>query len=143
MIERTASLWTKVQSLASNFPIRAITCKASNKICRSLSKENRFRAMICDICCSEPCFFRGCCCILWFKTIGLDYDGYNYVRCEATIYGYRCGHVSHLECSLRAYMTGKVGGSINLDAQYLCRYCYSRIDFVPPALKLINTCSST
>ncbi|XP_015087112.1 uncharacterized protein LOC107030301 [Solanum pennellii] len=46
----------------------------------------------------------------------LDYDGYNYVRCEGTIDGYICGHVSHLDCSLRAYMAGKVGGSINLDA---------------------------
>ena len=97
--------------------------------------------MVWDICSSEPCFFRGCCCILCCKKIGSDYDGYNYVRCEATIGGYICGYVFHLDCSLRAYMAGKVGGSINLDAQYLCRYCDSRMDLVPHALKLIHTCT--
>ncbi|XP_015168574.1 uncharacterized protein [Solanum tuberosum] len=39
-------------------------------------------------------------------------------------------------------MAGIVGGSINLDAQYLCRYCDSRMDLVPHALKLLNTCTS-
>uniref|UniRef100_A0A3Q7IYT9 Oberon-like PHD finger domain-containing protein n=1 Tax=Solanum lycopersicum TaxID=4081 RepID=A0A3Q7IYT9_SOLLC len=141
MIERTTSLGTKLLSLVSNFPIRVITCKASNEICSSLSIENRFPTMVCDICCSEPCFFRGCCCILCCKTIGSDYDGYKYVRCEATIDGYECGHVSHLDISLRAYMAGKVGEIINLDAQYLCRYCDSRMDLVLHALKLINTCT--
>ncbi|TMW84410.1 hypothetical protein EJD97_025255, partial [Solanum chilense] len=43
------------------------------------------------------------------------------------------------DCAIRGYMTGKVGGSINLDAQYLCRYCDSRMDLVAHALMLINT----
>ncbi|TMW83303.1 hypothetical protein EJD97_002190 [Solanum chilense] len=71
-----------------------------------------------------------------------DYDGYSYVRCEVTIDGYICGHISHLDCSLQDYMAGKVGGNINLNAQYLCRYCDSRMDLVPHGLKLINTCTS-
>ncbi|KAH0634896.1 hypothetical protein KY284_037682 [Solanum tuberosum] len=54
---------------------------------------------------------------------------------------YICGHVSHIYCALRAYMAGTVGESINLDAQYLCQYCDSRMDFVPHALKLLNTCT--
>ncbi|XP_027767780.1 protein OBERON 2-like [Solanum pennellii] len=98
--------------------------------------------MLCDMYCSEPGFCRGCCCILCFKTISSDYDGYNYIQCEAIVDGYICGHVSHLDCALRSYMAGKVGGSINLDAQYLCRYCDSRMDLVPHALKLIKTCTS-
>ncbi|KAH0636572.1 hypothetical protein KY290_036996 [Solanum tuberosum] len=93
-----------------------------------------------DLC--EPGFCRDCCCILCCKTISSDYDGYSYIRCEATIDDYICGHVSHLDCALRAYMAGTVGGSINLDAQYLCRYCDSRMDLVPHALKLLNTCTS-
>ncbi|KAH0633565.1 hypothetical protein KY284_036351 [Solanum tuberosum] len=47
-----------------------------------------------------------------------------------------------MDCALRAYMAGTVGGSINLDAQYLCGYCDSRMDLVPHALKLLNTCTS-
>ncbi|KAH0658569.1 hypothetical protein KY289_027317 [Solanum tuberosum] len=39
-------------------------------------------------------------------------------------------------------MAGTVGGSINLDAEYLCRYCDSRTDLVPHALKLLNICTS-
>ena len=105
MIERTTSLGTDLQSRLPDFPIRGITCKAGNKICRSLSKENHFPAMVCDICCTGPVFG--------------DYDGYIDVWCEATIDGYICGHISHLDCDLRAYMAGKVRGSINLNAQYI------------------------
>ncbi|KAG5586718.1 hypothetical protein H5410_047152 [Solanum commersonii] len=46
-----------------------------------------------------------------------------------------------MDCALRAYMAATVGGNINLDAQYLCRYCDSRMDLVPHALKLLNTCT--
>uniref|UniRef100_M1DPQ7 CDPK adapter protein 1 n=1 Tax=Solanum tuberosum TaxID=4113 RepID=M1DPQ7_SOLTU len=142
MKERTTSSRTELQSLLSDSFIRAITSMACNKICSSLTVENPFSAMLCDICCSEPIFCRDCCCILCYKTISLDYDGYSYIRCEATIKGYICGHVSHLDCALRAYMAGTVGGNINLDAQYLCRYCDSTLDLVPHALKLLNNCTS-
>lgn len=84
--------------------------------------------MVCDICCTGPVFG--------------DYNGYNYVWCEATIDGYICGHISHLDCVLRAYMAGKVRGSINLGAHYICRYHDSRMDLAPHDLKLINTCTS-
>ncbi|KAH0639735.1 hypothetical protein KY285_036321 [Solanum tuberosum] len=113
--ERTTSLRTELQFLLSDSPIRAITCKVVNKY-SSLTTENPFPAMLCDICRSEPGFCR---------------DN-----------GYICGHVSHLDCTLRVYMAETVGGSINLDAQYLCRYCDSRMDLVPHALKLLNTCTS-
>ncbi|KAH0636560.1 hypothetical protein KY290_036985 [Solanum tuberosum] len=141
MKERTTSSGTELQSLLSDSPIRAITCKVGNRICSSLTLENPFPAMLCDICCSDPGFCRDCCCILCCKTITSDYDVYSYIRCEATIDGYICGHISHLDCALRAYMAGTVGGSINLDAQYLCRYCDSRMDLVPHALKLLNICT--
>ncbi|WMV46952.1 hypothetical protein MTR67_040337 [Solanum verrucosum] len=58
-------------------------------------------------------------------------------------WGWREGkRETSLGCALRVYMTGTIGGSINLDAQYLCRYCDSRMDLVPHALKLLNTCTS-
>ena len=55
MIERTTSLGTELQSLLPDFPIRAITCKAGNEICRCLSNENNIQAMV-DICCTGPVF---------------------------------------------------------------------------------------
>ena len=139
---RTTSSGTKLQSLLSDSPIRVITCKAGNRICSSLTITNSFLAISCDIYWSDPCFCRDCCCILCCKTISSDYDVQNYIRCESIVDGYICGHVSHLDCALRAYMAGTVGGSINLDAQYLCRYCGSRMDLVPHVLKLLNICTS-
>ncbi|KAK4718606.1 hypothetical protein R3W88_016944 [Solanum pinnatisectum] len=132
-----------MQPLLSDSPFGAITCKAGNRICSSLTAENPLKGTrFCDLCCSEPGFCGDCCCILCSKLITLDYDGYSYIRCEATVVdGHICGHVSHLECALRAYMAGSVGGSINLDAEYLCRYCDSRTDLVPHALKLLNICT--
>uniref|UniRef100_A0A3Q7I459 Oberon-like PHD finger domain-containing protein n=1 Tax=Solanum lycopersicum TaxID=4081 RepID=A0A3Q7I459_SOLLC len=128
----------KIPPLLSDSPIRVITCKAGNRICSSLTTANSFLSRSCDIYCSDPSFCRDCCCILCCKTISSDYDVNNYIRCESIVDGYICGHVSHLDCVLRAYMAGTVGGSINLDAQYLCRYCYSRMDLVPHVLKLLN-----
>ncbi|XP_049410421.1 uncharacterized protein LOC125873556 [Solanum stenotomum] len=142
--ERTTSSGTKMQPLQSDSPFGAIICKAGNRICSSLTAENPLTGTrFCDLCCSEPGFCGDCCCILCRKLITLDYDGYSYIRCEATVVdGHICGHVSHLECALRGYMAGTVGGSINLDAEYLCRYCDSRTDLVPHALKLLNICTS-
>ncbi|TMX01874.1 hypothetical protein EJD97_023328 [Solanum chilense] len=142
MKERTTSSGTKLQSLLSYSPIRVITCKAGNKISSSLTTTNSFPAISCDISCSDPGFCRDCCCILCCKTISSDYDVNIYIRCESIVDGYICVHVSHLDCALRAYMAGTVRGSINLDAQYLCRYCNSRMDLVPHALKLLNICTS-
>ncbi|KAG5600945.1 hypothetical protein H5410_032315 [Solanum commersonii] len=122
-----------MQPLLSDSPFRAITCKAGNRICSSLTAENPLTGTrFCDLCCSEPGVLRR----LLLYTLP-------YIRCEATVVdGHICGHVSHLECALRAYMAGTVGGSINLDAEYLCRYCDSRTDLVPHALKLLNICTS-
>ena len=142
--ERTTSSGTKMQPLLSDSPFGVITCKAGNRICSSLTAENPLTSTrFCDLCCSEPGFCGDCCCILCGKLIVLDYDGYSYIRCEATVVdGHICGHVSHLECALQAYMAGTVKGSINLNAEYLCRYCDSRTDLVPHALKLLSICTS-
>ncbi|KAH0658599.1 hypothetical protein KY289_027347 [Solanum tuberosum] len=84
MKERTTYSGTKMQPLLADSPIRAITCKAGNRICSSLTTENPFlETMLCNICCID---------------------------------GFICGHVSLLECALRAYMAGTAGGSIKLDA---------------------------
>ena len=140
--ERTTSSGTKMQPLLADSPIRVITCKAGNKICSSLTAESPFlETMLCNICCSESGFCRDCCCILCSKLISLDYD--DYIYCEATVVsGHICGHVSHLKCALQDYMAGRVRGSINMYAEYLCRYCDSRMDLVPHASKLLNICTS-
>ncbi|KAK4365935.1 hypothetical protein RND71_013815 [Anisodus tanguticus] len=67
----------------------------------------------------------------------------DYIRYEATVVDrYICGHIAHVDCALRAYMAGTVGGSSSLDAEYFCRYCDSRTDLVSHALKLLNVCTS-
>ena len=116
MKERTTSAGTKMKPLLSDSSFRAITCKAGNQICKSLAAENPFtETRFCDLCCSESGFCGDCCCILCSKLISLDYDGYSYIHSEATLIScHICGHVSYLECALRANMAGRVGGSINL-----------------------------
>ncbi|GAV81849.1 DUF1423 domain-containing protein [Cephalotus follicularis] len=121
------------------------SCKAGNKMCGSLvlQAEPPLAVMPCDICCSEPLFCRDCCCILCCKTINLDYGGYSYIKCEAMVgEGYICGHVAHLNCALRSYMAGTVGGSIGLDAEYYCRRCDAKTDLLAHVTKLLQTCES-
>lgn len=122
-------------------------CKARNRTCVSIistSDEPTLSSMPCDICCSEPSFCRDCCCILCSRTVNLSHGGYSFIRCEALIgeEGSICGHVAHLNCGLRSYMTGTVGGSIGLDAEYYCRRCDSRTELVSHVTKLLETCKS-
>lgn len=119
-------------------------CKAGNRACKSLSatEDSVSDVMFCDICCSEPGFCRDCCCILCCKTIKMAFGGYSYIRCEAKIDGYVCGHSAHIECALRAYMAGTVGGSIGLETEYYCRRCDSRTDLVFHVESLLQTCKS-
>lgn len=99
--------------------------------------------MKCDICCTEAKFCRDCCCILCSKTINFSYGGYDYIRCEAmTGEGTICGHAAHIDCALRCYMAGTVGGSIGLDSEYYCRRCDARTDLVPHVSRLLQTCES-
>ena len=116
MKDRTTFVGTKMKPLLSDSSFRAITCKAGNQICKSLAVENPFtETRFCDLCCSESGFCGDCCYILCSKLISLDYDGYSYIHSEATLIScHICGHVSYLECALRANMAGRVGGSINL-----------------------------
>lgn len=121
-------------------------CKAGNKMCTSLGlqTENQpMAAMSCDICCSEPGFCGYCCCILCCKTISSKHGGYSYIKCEAIVSeGHICGHVAHMNCALRTYMAGTVGGSIGLDAEYYCRRCDARTDLVPHVTRLLRTCET-
>ncbi|KAH0634115.1 hypothetical protein KY290_038482 [Solanum tuberosum] len=126
-----------------------ISCKAGNSLCTSASASlieagnPSPETMFCDICCSEPGFCRDCCCILCCKTISSAYGGYSYIRCGATADdGYICGHIAHIDCALRAYMAGTVGGSIGLDAEYCCRRCDSRTELVSHVMKLLKICGS-
>ncbi|GFZ07493.1 CDPK adapter, putative [Actinidia rufa] len=125
----------------------AVGCKAGNKTCSSLveakDSPSEAMAMACDICCSEPGFCRDCCCILCCKTINSAYGGYSFVKCEAKLGdGIICGHIAHIDCALRSYMAGTVGGSIGLDAEYYCRCCDRRTELVSHVIKLLRTCES-
>ncbi|XP_047957206.1 uncharacterized protein LOC125202788 [Salvia hispanica] len=115
-------------------------CKAGNRFCSSLAarEESGSQIMLCDICCGEAGFCRDCCCILCSQTIDKASEDYNSIICEADIEGGTCGHSCHIDCALRAYMAGTVGGSIGLDAEYFCRRCDSRTDLVPHVTRLIN-----
>ena len=53
-----------------------------------------------------------------------------------------CGHIAHLNCALRSYMAGTVGGSIGLDAEYYCRRCDAKTSLVPHVTGLLKTCES-
>ncbi|KAH7573800.1 hypothetical protein ACOSP7_007659 [Xanthoceras sorbifolium] len=123
-----------------------VVCKAGNKKCSSSVLDAEYSSLIgmpCDICCVEPRFCRDCCCILCNKFINLNYGGYSYIRCEAKVgEGYICGHVAHLNCALRCYMAGTVGGIIGLDAEYCCRRCDAKTDLILHVTRLIQTCES-
>ncbi|KAE8686733.1 hypothetical protein F3Y22_tig00111028pilonHSYRG00027 [Hibiscus syriacus] len=123
----------------------SLTCKAGNKTCNSLYAEAESPSLVslpCDLCCSESRFCRDCCCILCSKTIDLKHGGYSYIKCEAVVDGYICGHVAHLNCALRSYMAGTVGGSFGLDAEYYCRRCDSKTSLIPHVTLLLKTCES-
>ncbi|CAN8295479.1 unnamed protein product [Cochlearia groenlandica] len=121
-------------------------CKAGNDKCGSLmppSETECLPALPCDICCSEPNFCSDCCCILCYKSISLEYEGYSFIKCEAVVSeGYICGHVAHVNCALRAYMAGTVGGSIGLDAEYYCRRCDAKKDLVPHVNRFLGICQT-
>ncbi|KAF6152705.1 hypothetical protein GIB67_021365 [Kingdonia uniflora] len=122
-----------------------LPCKAGNRICSLRLQARNFSlpAMDCDICCSESGFCRDCCCILCCKTVDWAYGGYSFIRCEAVVSeSYICGHVAHLECALRAYMCGTVGGSIGLDVEYYCRRCDTRTDLTSHVTKIVQVCES-
>ncbi|KAL6894060.1 hypothetical protein ACP4OV_008158 [Aristida adscensionis] len=121
-------------------------CKARNKLC-NLEREGFIessQAHACNICCKEPGFCRECCCILCSKSIDYSFGGYNYIKCESVVKeNYICGHVAHLECALRCYMAGTVGGSvIDIDVQYLCRLCDNKTNLMMHVEKLLETCQS-
>lgn len=120
-------------------------CKAGNGLC-NLEREGFIEsspAQACNICCIEPGFCRECCCILCRRTIDYSFGGYSFIKCEAVVEeNYICGHVAHLECALRCYMAGTVGGSIGLDVQYYCRRCDNKTNLMMHVEKLMETCQS-
>ncbi|KAG2727585.1 hypothetical protein I3760_01G163700 [Carya illinoinensis] len=130
----------------SDSQTNTVGCKAGNKTCSSILKQvynPPLAAMHCDLCCSEPRFCQDCCCILCSKTINLEYGGYSYIKCEAVVAeGYICGHIAHIDCALRCYMAGTVGGSIGLDAEYYCRRCDARTNLISHATRLLQICES-
>ncbi|XP_043720974.1 uncharacterized protein LOC122668478 [Telopea speciosissima] len=129
----------------SNSRPRSMDCKARNRMCNLQLPAGNYSlpAMDCNICCSEPGFCRDCCCILCCKTIDWTYGGYSFIRCEVKVdENYICGHVAHMDCALRSYMAGTVGGNIGLDVEYYCRRCDKRTDLIPHVRRLLQTCES-
>ncbi|KAF3586552.1 hypothetical protein F2Q69_00025916 [Brassica cretica] len=122
-----------------------MVCKAGNDKCGSLMMPppSETEPMTCDICCSEPSFCTDCSCILCCKSVSVEHEGYSYTKCEAVVSeGRICGHVAHINCALRAYMAGTVGGSIGLDAEYYCRRCDARKDLVPHVNRFLEICKT-
>ncbi|KAG0487297.1 hypothetical protein HPP92_009392 [Vanilla planifolia] len=119
-------------------------CKAGNKMCiRMRNLDYRSEHKACDICCTKLVFCLDCCCILCCTTVDSVHQSYNFIRCQAVQEGsFTCGHVAHLDCALRAYMAGTVGGSIDLDAEYYCRCCDKKTDLIPHVAKIIETSES-
>ncbi|EER90880.1 uncharacterized protein LOC8085943 [Sorghum bicolor] len=120
-------------------------CKARNSLC-NLEREGFVEsspARACNICCKEPGFCRECCCLLCNKTIDYSFGGYSFIKCEAVVEeNLICGHSAHLNCALRSYMAGTVGGVFALDVQYLCRLCDNKINLMTHVEKLMETCQS-
>ncbi|KAG9158367.1 hypothetical protein Leryth_013119 [Lithospermum erythrorhizon] len=134
-------LSNKIENSDSDPLLGSVGCKAGNTTCSSLVESGNTPSefMSCNICCSEQGFCRYCCCILCCKIASSGYGGFCYIRCEQRIdEGYICGHIAHIDCGLRAYMAGTVGGSIGLDAEYYCRRCDSRTDLVQHVMKLVD-----
>ncbi|XP_020570605.1 protein OBERON 2-like [Phalaenopsis equestris] len=97
----------------------------------------------CDICCSESGFCRDCCCILCCGCVDSARGGFSFIRCQAILEkDLTCGHVAHIDCALRAYMAGTVGGSIGLDAEYYCRRCDNKTDLIQHVIKMMEICKS-
>ncbi|CAN8311328.1 unnamed protein product [Cochlearia groenlandica] len=121
-------------------------CKAGNEKCGSLlppSETDSLPTMPCDVCCSESNFCSDCCCTLCCKPISLEHEGYSNIKCDALVSeGYICGHIAHLNCALRAYMAGTIGGSIGLDAEYNCRRCDAKKDLVPHVNRFLEICQT-
>lgn len=120
-------------------------CKARNKMCGLQLEASSSSApvMDCDICCSESGFCRDCCCILCSRSIDWAFGGYSFIRCEANVRENQiCGHAAHIDCALRSYMAGTVGGSIGLDVEYYCRRCDNRTNLISHASKILKTCES-
>lgn len=121
-------------------------CQARNKNCDSLTSEVEKAQyspdLPCDLFCNKPGFCHDCCCILCCKTVDSTYGGYSYIKCQAKVGDYVCGHIAHIYCAIRCYMAGTVGGSIGLDVEYLCRHCDARTDLISHATELLQKCKT-
>lgn len=120
-------------------------CKVRNKSCK-LEREGFIEsspAKDCDICCTVPDFCRECCCIFCGRVVDYSFGGYSYIKCEAVVVeNYICGHVGHLECALKIFMAGTIGGEIGLDVQYYCRRCDNKTNLMMHVEELLETCQS-
>ncbi|KAL5219656.1 hypothetical protein ABZP36_020340 [Zizania latifolia] len=120
-------------------------CKARNNLCK-LEREGFIEsspAQDCVICCKMPGFCRECCCVFCHRVVDYSFGGYSYIKCEAVLEeNYICGHIGHLDCALRTFMAGTVGGKIDLDVQYYCRRCDNKTNLMMHVEELLETCQS-
>lgn len=119
-------------------------CSVGNGMCNSVKDNDcHLKVKACDICCNESSFCRDCCCILCSGIVDSAHGGFSFIRCRAIVEeDLICGHCAHLECALRSYMAGTVGGSIGLDVEYYCRRCDNKTDLIEHVVQFIETCES-
>uniref|UniRef100_A0A0E0GTM3 Myb/SANT-like domain-containing protein n=2 Tax=Oryza TaxID=4527 RepID=A0A0E0GTM3_ORYNI len=120
-------------------------CKARNNLCK-LEREGFIEsspAQDCDLCCKMPDFCRECCCVFCRRVVDYSFGGYSYIKCEAVLEENKiCGHIGHLDCALRTFMAGTVGGCIDLDMQYCCRRCDNKTNLMLHVEKFLEICQS-
>lgn len=120
-------------------------CKARNNLCK-LEREGFIEsspAQDCDLCCKMPDFCRECCCVFCHRVVDYSFGGYSYIKCEAVLEENKiCGHIGHLDCALRTFMAGTVGGCIDLDMQYCCRRCDNKTNLMLHVEKFLEICQS-
>lgn len=140
---------TDEEDILSDGQSEIVRCKARNKKCNSLiieeiGEEKYSPDLPCDVFCSKPVFCHDCCCILCCKPVDSSstYGGCCYIKCQQTVGGFICGHIAHIDCALRCFLAGTVGGSIGLDAEYHCRHCDRRTDLISHANMLLQKCET-
>ncbi|KAF7837311.1 protein OBERON 1 isoform X2 [Senna tora] len=134
------------EEVASDRQSDTVGCKAGNQKCDSLIIEEKQHSpsLSCDVFCTKPGFCHDCCCILCHKTVDSSstYGGCSYIKCQEKVGEFICGHIAHINCALRCFLAGTVGGSIGLDVEYHCRHCDGRTDLISHANELLQKCET-
>ncbi|GBG88931.1 hypothetical protein CBR_g48542 [Chara braunii] len=138
-------------------------CRRGNAWCVLAHWMGKMRMGVCDICCREPGFCRGCSCLLCGEDLRPDPLGVEVIRCMGTLERRvkggvaggsggatgglaggavakagdgACLHAVHLKCAMENRVAGVVW-ELCLDAEYLCRACETVSNLMPMWGRLI------